>query len=110
MIRPPPRSTLFPYTTLFRSPAKKVLRQERPIAGRSNLPALKSGQATLGVPSPTAGAAPSVVGGTVGSVQTVNSTLAQSTVSMSATSNLPLHGRNIAIIQQLKPTETDAAS
>src|SRR5437870_7773267 len=62
MIRPPPRSTLFPYTTLFRSPAKKVLRQERSIAGRSNLPALKSGQATLGVPSPTAGAAPSVVG------------------------------------------------
>ena len=40
------------------APAKKVLRQESPIADRSNLPALKSGQATAGVPSPTAGAAP----------------------------------------------------
>ena len=92
------------------APAKKVLRQERPIAGRSNLPALKSGQATLGVPSPTAGAAPSVVGGPVGSVQTVDSTLAQSTVSMSATSNLPLNGRNFAQLQQLQPTEKGAAS
>src|SRR2546430_6418002 len=27
MIRRPPRSTLFPYTTLFRSPAHRVLRQ-----------------------------------------------------------------------------------
>src|SRR2546427_9541850 len=28
MIRRPPRSTLFPYTTLFRSPAKRVARDE----------------------------------------------------------------------------------
>src|SRR5438874_6634143 len=40
MIRPPPRSTLFPYTTLFRSPATHALRsRERkrfssPRAGR----------------------------------------------------------------------------
>src|SRR5689334_23408255 len=27
MIRPPPRSTLFPYTTLFRSPVAKVWRE-----------------------------------------------------------------------------------
>src|SRR2546422_10521010 len=29
MIRRPPRSTLFPYTTLFRSPARAVLRHGR---------------------------------------------------------------------------------
>src|SRR6266849_8962763 len=29
MIRRPPRSTLFPYTTLFRSPARDVLVHER---------------------------------------------------------------------------------
>jgi Carboxypeptidase regulatory-like domain/Putative zinc-finger len=92
------------------APAKKVLRQESPIAGRSNLPALKSRQATAGVPSPTAGAAPSVVGGPVGSVQTTDSTLAQSTVSTSATSNLPLNGRNFAKLQQLQPTNKGAAS
>src|SRR5438874_7996590 len=28
MIRPPPRSTLFPYTTLFRSARRRVLRTE----------------------------------------------------------------------------------
>src|SRR5215467_5015628 len=36
MIRRPPRSTLFPYTTLFRSPAR---RRARPVAGPST-PAL----------------------------------------------------------------------
>src|ERR1035437_10027083 len=30
MIRRPPRSTLFPYTTLFRSVAFKMLQEERP--------------------------------------------------------------------------------
>src|SRR6266568_6985745 len=38
MIRRPPRSTLFPYTTLFRSPAAwlslSALRTRRPIPGR----------------------------------------------------------------------------
>src|SRR5438034_6786281 len=29
MIRPPPRSTLFPYTTLFRSPTRKAYQQRR---------------------------------------------------------------------------------
>ena len=66
------------------APAKKVLRQESPIAGRSNLTALKSGQATAGVPSPTAGAAPSVVGGPVGSVQTTDSTLAPALLRLNA--------------------------
>src|SRR2546429_9795923 len=32
MIRRPPRSTLFPYTTLFRSEAEPLRRQERPAA------------------------------------------------------------------------------
>src|SRR5947208_12285463 len=36
MIRPPPRSTLFPYTTLFRSPALRDLRRGR--LGRSPRP------------------------------------------------------------------------
>src|SRR5687768_17677753 len=31
MIRPPPRSTLFPYTTLFRS---RVAPEQRPLGGR----------------------------------------------------------------------------
>src|SRR5690554_7785997 len=33
MIRPPPRSTLFPYTTLFRS-RLDAARQQRPLRGR----------------------------------------------------------------------------
>src|SRR2546422_7952240 len=37
MIRRPPRSTLFPYTTLFRSSLFSVLRAE-PMLGRSFLP------------------------------------------------------------------------
>src|SRR5689334_24194133 len=32
MIRRPPRSTLFPYTTLFRSPLRQVLPDPRPAA------------------------------------------------------------------------------
>src|SRR2546430_10530168 len=38
MIRRPPRSTLFPYTTLFRSPAPPVRRARR--ASRARRPAL----------------------------------------------------------------------
>src|SRR3712207_7781667 len=33
MIRRPPRSTLFPYTTLFRSPAAHVCAEPRPLSG-----------------------------------------------------------------------------
>src|SRR5260370_20339561 len=35
MIRRPPRSTLFPYTTLFRSPGPRVIRGRPERAGRS---------------------------------------------------------------------------
>src|SRR2546429_989167 len=35
MIRRPPRSTLFPYTTLFRSPARACLRVRRAVAERA---------------------------------------------------------------------------
>src|SRR2546430_7521566 len=40
MIRRPPRSTLFPYTTLFRSPPRFVLRHAgwRPAPARRDLP------------------------------------------------------------------------
>src|SRR5256885_17224711 len=43
MIRRPPRSTLFPYTTLFRSPAIRAVPEARlgrhvPAAGRSEVP------------------------------------------------------------------------
>src|SRR3712207_6897605 len=38
MIRRPPRSTLFPYTTLFRSPA--ALLQEQPLGRQRQRPAL----------------------------------------------------------------------
>src|SRR5258708_17691364 len=34
MIRRPPRSTLFPYTTLFRSPASKVARAHPAVTAR----------------------------------------------------------------------------
>src|SRR2546430_11007050 len=38
MIRRPPRSTLFPYTTLFRSPlARRGERQERPVRRQERL-------------------------------------------------------------------------
>src|SRR2546429_5092976 len=43
MIRRPPRSTLFPYTTLFRSPSLTVrasrafVEEERPLIGRANI-------------------------------------------------------------------------
>src|SRR5256885_6834732 len=35
MIRPPPRSTLFPYTTLFRSRLDRLGRRRHPRQGRS---------------------------------------------------------------------------
>src|SRR2546428_2313388 len=34
MIRRPPRSTLFPYTTLFRSPRRRTTRQPSPVGKR----------------------------------------------------------------------------
>src|SRR5690348_18133221 len=34
MIRQPPRSTLFPYTTLFRSYRRKAVRADPPLPGR----------------------------------------------------------------------------
>src|SRR3712207_8368861 len=34
MIRRPPRSTLFPYTTLFRSEGVEIARSQRPRAGK----------------------------------------------------------------------------
>src|SRR5258705_9698602 len=39
MIRRPPRSTLFPYTTLFRSPAHRPAREAQPVEclGRGDL-------------------------------------------------------------------------
>src|SRR6266545_5919944 len=39
MIRRPPRSTLFPYTTLFRSPPARKSWPARPPAGRHRRPA-----------------------------------------------------------------------
>src|SRR3712207_8321435 len=59
MIRRPPRSTLFPYTTLFRSPARARLggqdrrRQEaRPLLRRADRP---RAAALVGVPHPRCG-------------------------------------------------------
>ena len=104
-----------PNAALPNATAPNVSRQENQTAGGLRLPALKSGrvptsgQATAGVASQTAGAAPSVVGGPIGSVQTTDSTLAQSTVSTTATSNLPLNGRNFTQLQQLPPAGTQGA-
>ena len=92
------------------APAKKVLQQESPIAGRPNLPASNSEQATAGVPPPTPGAPPAAVGGPVGPVQTADSSLANSAVSTTAKSNLPANGRNITALQQLQPADTKGAA
>src|SRR2546427_7256381 len=57
MIRRPPRSTLFPYTTLFRSPMERSTRQRSSIrtvmeeAGRPLLPAEILGAAQREVPA-----------------------------------------------------------
>src|SRR2546430_15999813 len=47
MIRRPPRSTLFPYTTLFRSVVVGVQRRRRPLLG----PSISSRSAASGRPS-----------------------------------------------------------
>src|SRR5688572_31667481 len=44
MIRPPPRSTLFPYTTLFRSKAAEMLRGLRPFGASACSDGLVEGQ------------------------------------------------------------------
>src|SRR2546426_5121674 len=41
MIRRPPRSTLFPYTTLFRSPGSALLRRIDGLAGEQRLAPLR---------------------------------------------------------------------
>src|SRR3712207_8831160 len=45
MIRRPPRSTLFPYTTLFRSPTWRVLERNRANAQSSTGPKTDGGKA-----------------------------------------------------------------
>src|SRR6185437_5784570 len=51
-----------------------------------------------------------VAGSPIGSVQAANSTLEQSTVGTSTTSNLSLNGRNFAELQQIKPAGTQGAA
>src|SRR5256885_11758259 len=48
MIRRPPRSTLFPYTTLFRSPLRRFAPSPS-LVGRGTTPSLR-GRPLLGVP------------------------------------------------------------
>src|SRR5438034_5407941 len=43
MIRPPPRSTLFPYTTLFRSPRRRRGPRERRTRGNASDPVAARG-------------------------------------------------------------------
>jgi len=104
-----------PNAALPNAPEPNVSKRENQTAGGLRLPASKSGrvptsgQAAAGVPAQTAGAAPSVVEGRIGSVQTNDSTLAQSTVT-TATSNLPLNGRNFTQLQQLPPAVTQGGA
>src|SRR2546422_3371179 len=56
MIRRPPRSTLFPYTTLFRSIARERVRG--PLARRSEIEFLVAGQALAGDEDLAAGMLP----------------------------------------------------
>src|SRR5258706_11676204 len=63
MIRRPPRSTLFPYTTLFRSASRRVSQLRSPAAGEhcardsgsvsAISPAVRSEEHTSELPSPT---------------------------------------------------------
>ncbi len=87
------------------APAKKVVRQESPIAGGSNLPVVKSGQATAGVASQTTAAAPPATAPTADAGARVQGDISTRTVS-----NLPLNGRNFAQLQQLQPADKGAAS
>src|SRR6266516_6639849 len=52
MIRRPPRSTLFPYTTLFRSPRCRAGRAGRRAAGRRPRSARRSAEHTSELQSP----------------------------------------------------------
>src|SRR5437899_8046720 len=47
MVRRPPRSTLFPYTTLFRSPPKQLGRRERGVAALGGVPDLFAGEEVI---------------------------------------------------------------
>ena len=89
-------------------------RQENQTVAGLRLPALKSrvssGQVIAGVPSQRASAATSGIGEAPGSVQTSDSTLAQSTGGTTATSNLPLNGRNFTDLQQLQSADTKGAA
>src|SRR3712207_8569554 len=61
MIRRPPRSTLFPYTTLFRSPRGGVLslvdRRETSILHAKDIPATFEGRARVNIANALAAAA-----------------------------------------------------
>src|SRR2546429_4553628 len=52
MIRRPPRSTLFPYTTLFRSPAKSQMRRLKPALLPRAPAKLPTSPTTAAAPSP----------------------------------------------------------
>src|SRR5437764_7600191 len=52
MIRPPPRSTLFPYTTLFRSPRHPHHPRPNQTPPRQNRPQLRSEEHTSELQSP----------------------------------------------------------
>jgi len=90
-----------------RPSAKKLLRQQSPVAGGLNLPTPKAGQTIAGMPSQTTAVAPSTVGGPV---TTSDATLAQNTISSQAITNLPLNGRNFTDLTQLQPADKGAAS
>src|SRR5256885_10814962 len=52
MIRRPPRSTLFPYTTLFRSQPSYLLGRDRPMCKQQVMPPLRSEEHTSELQSP----------------------------------------------------------
>src|SRR5688572_32012326 len=55
MIRHPPRSTLFPYTTLFRSPPVLVRDLLRPVRARAHLPLPVTDAVGFALPDPCPG-------------------------------------------------------
>lgn len=89
-------------STLIERPSKRQNRLT-PNAPRPSVSGQKN--QTAGVTSRAAGAAPSAAG----SIQTEYSTQAQSSVSTTATPNLPSNGRNFTQLQQLAPAGTQDA-
>ena len=98
-----------PQNSLAPNAASNVPRQENQIAGGLRPPTSMSGQMTAGAAPRKPVAAPSA-SAPADSAPTADSSLAQNTISTTATSELPLNGRNVTDLQRLQPADKGAAA